>query len=94
MGNNLLTFEGSEEFRNKLLAKNLPSYKIEGVYSSASGAQTYPYAQSDIVANDLPNVSQNIFEEASEATVGNKYGPAGNVLDSGEIVSAGGGGQV
>ena len=94
MGNKLLTFEGSEEFRNKLLAKNLPSYKIEGIYSSSSGNKTYPYSQSDIVPNDNPNVSQSIFDEALEATVGNKYGPAGNVLDSGEIVSAGGGGQV
>jgi hypothetical protein len=94
MAGNLLTFEGSQEFRNKLLSKNLPSYKIEGVYSSSNGAKAYPYSQSDIVPNDTPNVSQSIFDEATEAIVSNKYGPSGNILDSGEIVSAGGGGQV
>ena len=94
MAGNLLTFEGSQEFRNKLLSKNLPSYKIEGVYSSSNGAKAYPYSQSDIVPNDAPNVSQSIFDEATEAIVSNKYGPSGNILDSGEIVSAGGGGQV
>ena len=94
MASNLLTFEGSEEFRNKLLAKNLPSYKIEGAYSSSSGNKTYAYQPSDIVPNDTPNVSEGIFDEALEATVVNKYGPSGNVLDSGEIVGGGGGGQV
>jgi hypothetical protein len=94
MGNNLLTFDGSQEFRNKLLAKNLPSYKIEGVYSSSSGNKTYAYQPSDVVPNDTPNVSENIFDDAQEATVANKYGPGGIVLDSGSLVSAGGGGQV
>ena len=93
MGNNLLTFDGSQEFRNKLLAKNLPSYKIEGVYSSSSGNKTYAYQPSDVVPNDTPNVSENIFDDAQEATVANKYGPGGIVLDSGSLVSAGGGGR-
>ena len=61
--NNLLTFAGSEAFRNALISKNLKPYETAGSYSYDVKNQNYPIVFGEKVPVDTPDVSLNLFEK-------------------------------
>ena len=88
--NNLLTFAGSESFRNALVAKNLKPYKTEGSYSYDESNQNYPVVFGDLtpvntVDNTIPLIGEN-----KAATLMNIYG-SGAVTDGADLLAGGGG---
>jgi hypothetical protein len=87
----LLSFKGSEYFRNTLLARNLIPYKVEGSWSYQGSVEPLPTTLSDVSPINGPNVSDTVFDEAEEATLMNVYGPAGEIIDGGEMLSSDGG---
>ena len=46
--NNLLSLNGSEEFRKYLIAKNLQPYKTNSIYSQFSAEKNYETKLSDL----------------------------------------------
>lgn len=82
MGENLLSFQGSEQFRNVLLGRNLSPYNLTGYFS-----QNNPNIEEVVTINfqnSYVNDSQNISETVDgknktveEATRYNSYGPGG-----------------
>jgi len=83
---NLLSFAGSEGFRKTLIAKNLAPYQVPGGFTSSNGPQTYEVVLSDNTPVDTPNVYQDVFEEANDATKSNVYGQ-GIKVDIAELLN-------
>jgi len=88
MQENILSFNGSENFRKTLVSRNLKPYKIEGSFSSAESQQNYTVNLTDSSPVDTPNVSDSIYEEPKLNTIINIYGPAGNFIDGAEVVNS------
>jgi hypothetical protein len=76
-----LNLGGSAKFRDKLLAKNLAPYNLEGQFSYAGDTPGYQVKLSDDVPKDTPNISEEVFGEALESLIINKYGPAEDLID-------------
>jgi len=90
-GNNLLTFAGSESFRNALVAKNLRPYKSVGSYSYDEKNQNYPAVFADFTPVDAPNLSDVGFVKAATATLMNIYGDGnGFKTDASDLIVGGG----
>jgi hypothetical protein len=87
--NNLLTFAGSEAFRNALISKNLKPYKTEGSYSYDVKNQNYPIVFGEKVPVDTPNISLDLFENAKAATIVNVYGETTKIDGSDLIAGTG-----
>lgn len=85
-----LSIGGSKQFRDLLLAKNLVPYKLDGVFSYEAGTIGLPIKLSDLTPVDTPNVSEEIFKEAKDELVMNKYGPGTKILDGADIISSDG----
>jgi hypothetical protein len=81
-----LRLGGSALFRDKLLAKNLPPYNLEGQFSYAGTSGGYAIKLSDDSPKDTPNISDEVFLDALETMVVNKYGPATEIIDFANIV--------
>ena len=81
-----LRLGGSALFRDKLLAKNLPPYNLEGQFSYAGTSGGYAIKLSDDSPKDTPNISDEVFIDALETMVINKYGPATEIIDFANIV--------
>jgi hypothetical protein len=88
MQENILSFNGSENFRKTLVSRNLKPYKIEGSFSSAESQQNYTADLTDSSPVDTPDISNDIYEEPKLNTIINIYGPAGNFIDGAELVNS------
>ena len=86
MSENILSFGGSQQFRKKLVSRNLKPYQIDGAFSSNQDPINSETVLNDITPIDTPNVSNTIFVEPTEMTVINIFGPSGNFIDGAEIV--------
>jgi len=82
---NILSFQGSAQFRDSLIAKNLTPYKIDGGFSYQGDTKPYVTTLIDLTPTDLPNLSQGVFDEAIEEMIPNTYGAA-QVIDAAEVV--------
>ena len=81
MSENILSFGGSQQFRKKLVSRNLKPYKIDGAFSSNQEPINSETVLNDSSPVDTPNVSNTIFVEPTEMTVINIFGPSGNFID-------------
>lgn len=81
MAEEFLSFNNSEQFRKKLVAKNLQPYSIQGTLTSTPGQQNYPIKLQDNVPVDSESISQELFQEPSYSTRMNIYGPSGQFFD-------------
>ena len=88
MQENILSFNGSENFRKTLVSRNLKPYKVEGSFSSAEYQQNYIADLTDSSPVDTPDISYDIYEEPKLNTIINIYGPAGNFIDGAEVVNS------
>jgi len=75
MADSILSFVNSASFRNSLIARNLPPYTLNGLYTPPSGPQNYEVSVSDFNVVDSPNelISQNPFVRNTQTL--NEYGP-------------------
>jgi hypothetical protein len=75
MSDSILSFVNSASFRNTLIARNLPPYTLNGLYTPPSGLQNYEVSVSDFNVVDSPNelISQNPFVRNNQTL--NEYGP-------------------
>jgi hypothetical protein len=75
MADSILSFVNSTSFRNSLVARNLPPYTLNGLYTPPSGQQNYEYSVSDFNVIDSPNelISQNPFVRNNQTL--NEYSP-------------------
>jgi hypothetical protein len=88
MSENILSFGGSQQFRKKLVSRNLKPYKIDGAFSSNQDPVNFETILNDITPIDTPNVSNTIFTEPTEMTAINIFGPSGNFIDGAQIVNS------
>ena len=88
MEDNILSFNGSENFRKSLITRNLKPYKIEGSFTSYESQQNYAATLTDSSPIDTPNISNELFVEPTQNTVINLYGPAGRFIDGAEVVNS------
>jgi len=72
-----LTFEASDEFRKRLMKRNLEPYSVDGVYSPNISSVNYEVNIRDIGVYDSPDdlISDSPFSEV--LYVYNQYGPTG-----------------
>ena len=77
MSNSTLSFASTSTFRNALMAKNLATYKVTGVYNPPSGPKNYETVLSDSPVKDSPDtlISQDPFGQQLYPL--NQYGPQG-----------------
>ena len=81
MAENFLSFNSSEEFRKKLITRNLPPYKVEGVFSQSIGAQNYEYNPQSLNVIDSPDFDRT-RQSADRLYVLNTFGPDGGFGNS------------
>ena len=89
MPDNVLTLQGSNEFRDFLLTKNLPPYSVQNVFApNEQGLGQESELSSSIPQNvqDSLSVSVDVEQEAKAATLFNKYGTS-EILDGAELIS-------
>jgi hypothetical protein len=86
MSENILSFGGSQQFRKKLVSRNLKPYKIDGAYSSHQDPINFETVLHDSSPTDSPNVSDTIFVEPTEMTTINIFGPSGKFIDGAQII--------
>ena len=82
---NLLSLEGSEQFRKKLVARNLPPYEVNGVFRSNADPQNFVSELTDAQPIDTQNISSEIFKNASVLTRVNKFG--GEIIDGAGLIT-------
>ena len=75
----LLSFKGSEQFRNLLLSKNLTPYVVEGSWAYPGIPNPSEVILSNLSPIDTPNVSDNIFKESEDSTSVNFYKSVENI---------------
>ena len=78
MSDSILSFASSSSFRNKLIARNLAPYQVQGVYTAPSGNVTYeatPLADSNVI--DSPDTLISTNQGANQLYTLNEYGPEG-----------------
>ena len=77
MPNSTLSFASSSSFRDVLMAKNLASYSVTGVYTPPSGPLNYEITLSQSPVVDSPNdlIANDPF--ANQLYPLNEYGPSG-----------------
>ena len=78
MSDSILSFASSSSFRNKLIARNLAPYQVQGAYTAPSGNVTYeatPLGDSNVI--DSPDVLISTNQGANQLYSLNEYGPEG-----------------
>jgi len=85
MSENILSFNGSEEFRKRLIKFNLKPYNIEGSFTSSVDPQNYEVVQGVQVPIDLDDISTEVETEAKSSTIPNRY-HTNDYIDAGTIV--------
>ncbi len=78
MSDSILSFASSSSFRNKLIARNLAPYQVQGVYTAPSGNVTYeatPLGDSNVI--DSPDTLISTNQGANQLYSLNEYGPDG-----------------
>ena len=77
MPNSTLSFASSSSFRDVLMAKNLASYTVTGVYTPPSGPLNYEISLSQSPVVDSPNdlIANDPF--ANQLYPLNQFGPDG-----------------
>ena len=86
MAEEFLSFNNSEQFRKKLVARNLAQYTVPGNFGSTQGLQNYPIKLQDNSPSDSESVSVELYIEPSKNTRMNLYGPAGQFFDGAQII--------
>lgn len=81
-----LSFNSSENFRKKLLARNLPPYKVDNTFSNNGKPGSSEVSINDLTPIDLPNVEQIGNQQEKVLLPINQYGPQNNQGDFGSIV--------
>ena len=81
MAEEFLSFNNSEQFRKKLVARNLQPYSVQGNFTATQGLQNYPIKLQDSSPGDSESVSNELFTEPSYNTRMNIYGPSGQFFD-------------
>jgi len=82
----VLSFNGSKQFRDKLITRNLVPYYVEGSYVPPNAPLNYEIVQQDNSPIDSENISYEILSEPENATIINKYQPE-NFFDGAEFLS-------
>lgn len=85
----MLSFDGSEQFRGKLIAKNLKPYTIPGSYTYDAKNQNYEITFGEKTAPINEDISSGIFDEPKVATRMNIYG-SGFKIDGSELLGIAG----
>ena len=86
MAEEFLSFNNSEQFRKKLVARNLAPYTVQGNFNSTQGIQNYPIKLQDNSPSDSESVSVELYTEPAISTRMNLYGPAGQFFDGAQII--------
>lgn len=88
MSENKLSLIGSEQFRNSILVKNLPPYKVSGNLTPAQEPINYETQLTvDGTIKDSENISNGITIPAKTKTIQNKFGAElGNYIDGAELI--------
>jgi len=86
MAEEFLSFNNSEQFRKKLVARNLAPYTVQGNINSTQGLQNYPIKLQDNTPSDSESVSIELYREPAISTRMNLYGPAGQFFDGAQII--------
>ena len=77
LGNkNLLSFDGSENFRKHLLSKNLTPYQVNSSFPNRAPFPENRYFEtilSDYSPKNVTDISDNLFKNAQNATISNRY---------------------
>jgi hypothetical protein len=81
-----LSFNSSENFRKKLLVRNLPPYKVESAFSNESKPGSSEFNINDLTPIDSPSVEQIGNQQEQILLPINQYGPQTNTGDYGDIV--------
>jgi len=94
MSENLLTLQGSEQFRKSLITRNLAPYNVQGVYTPPNFPQNFETVLSDSSVVDAPEIEESVggggnISQVSLATRYNTYGPGGerNRVDAADQIS-------
>ena len=88
MSENKLSLEGSEQYRKKMIVKNLPPYNVDGNFTPAQEPINY---ETQISVNDTvidtQNISNGLITDAKYETIPNKYGSeGGKYLDGADFI--------
>lgn len=81
-----LSFNSSENFRKKLLVRNLPPYKVENAFSSEGKPGTFEFNVNDLVPTDSPSVEQIGNQQELILFPINQYGPQNGSNEYGNTV--------
>ena len=87
MSGNVLSFKGSEGYRNSLISRNLEPYTITGQLSPVSNPINYSVTLSDLSPVDNNDISENLSTESSNLTVLNKFTGPAKKLDGGSLIT-------
>ena len=60
MSENLLTLQGSEQFRKSLITRNLAPYNVQGVYTPPNFPQNFETVLSDSSVVDAPEIEESV----------------------------------
>jgi hypothetical protein len=82
---NLLSLEGSEQFRKKLVSRNLAPYEVSGAFRANADPQNVQSELTDSQPIDTENISSNIFKNSSQLTRINKFG--GENIDGAGLIT-------
>ena len=82
-----LSFNSSENFRKKLLVRNLPPYKVENAFSSEEKPGSFEFSVNDLTPTDSPSVEQIGNQQEQILFPINQYGPQNGSNEYGETVS-------
>jgi hypothetical protein len=81
-----LSFNSSENFRKKLLVRNLPPYKVDNAFSNNSKPGSSEFTINDLTPIDSPSVEQIGNQQEKVLLPINQYGPQNNQGDFGNMV--------
>jgi hypothetical protein len=70
-----LSFNSSENFRKKLLTRNLPPYKVDGSFNYTDKIQTKEFELVDYAITDSPTLESISIPQEKSLIIKNQYGP-------------------
>ena len=81
-----LSFNSSENFRKKLLVRNLPPYNVENAFSQDGKPGSSEFNINDLTPIDSPSVEQIGNQQEKALLPINQYGPKNSNNDFGDMV--------